>query len=97
MYNYIVGGLYRSTPHRVRNTSGRVRRSYPLFFDPSFLAVIKPVEGLDEQIEVAKKADLSDRWDRVSVHDFRGTYEQYITQKISRVFPDLKDAVLNID
>lgn len=79
----------------MRNTSGRVRRSYPLFFDPNFTAIIKPIEGLEQQIEEAKRADLSERWDKVSVHDFSGTYEQYITQKISRVFPDLKAAVLN--
>jgi isopenicillin N synthase-like dioxygenase len=43
MLDRMTGGLYRSTPHRVRlNTSGRDRLSFPLFFDPDFDARITP-------------------------------------------------------
>lgn len=32
----ITGGLYKSTPHRARNTQGRSRYAIPYFFDPDW-------------------------------------------------------------
>ena len=40
MLERLTGSRYRSTPHRVRNTSGAERLSYPFFLDPSWDAVI---------------------------------------------------------
>lgn len=40
MLERLTQGRYRSTPHRVRNTSGAERLSYPFFLDPSWDAVI---------------------------------------------------------
>ena len=40
MLDGMTSGLYRSTPHRVRNMSGRDRLSFPFFFDPGFDAVV---------------------------------------------------------
>ncbi|MEY2565981.1 MAG: hypothetical protein QOE35_510 [Actinomycetota bacterium] len=36
MLERLSGGVYRSTPHRVRNTSGAERLSFPFFLDPSW-------------------------------------------------------------
>ena len=43
MLDRLTGGWYRSTPHRVRNLSGRDRLSFPLFFDPDFAAPMQPL------------------------------------------------------
>src|SRR3546814_2881165 len=43
MLDRLTGGWYLSTPHRVRNDSGRERLSFPLFFDPDFAAEMVPL------------------------------------------------------
>ena len=45
MLERVTGGEYRSTPHRVRNTSGRDRLSCPYFFDPDFAAEVPALDG----------------------------------------------------
>jgi isopenicillin N synthase-like dioxygenase len=40
MLEQLTDGRYRSTPHRVRNLSGRDRLSFPYFYDPDFDAPI---------------------------------------------------------
>jgi isopenicillin N synthase-like dioxygenase len=45
MLERLSGGRYRSTPHRVRNTSGAMRLSFPFFFDPGWDAVIDDETG----------------------------------------------------
>ena len=35
-----------------------------------------------------------ERWDRASVHEFRGTYGDYLLNKVSKVFPELGRNVL---
>ena len=89
MLDRLTGGAYKSTPHRARNVSGRGRLSFPLFFDPGFDAQILPIPN---------RADVADdwrsRWDRASVHDFSGTYGDYLLGKVSKVFPALSKAVI---
>jgi len=83
MLDRMTGGLYRSTPHRVRlNTSGRDRLSFPLFFDPDFDARIEPIGS-------AGTDDHATRWDGASVHAFEGTYGDYLIGKVGKVFPEL--------
>lgn len=86
MLDRLTGGLYRSTPHRVRNASGRDRLSFPFFFDPNFNASIVPLP-LQEQ----PPDDRNERWDRASVHEFQGTYGDYLLGKVRKVFPMLQE------
>ena len=84
MLDRMTGGLYRSTPHRVRlNTSGRDRLSFPLFFDSDFNARI-------ESIRSVATDDHATRWDGASVHAFEGTYGDYLLGKVGKVFPELR-------
>lgn len=90
MLDRLTGGVYRSTPHRVRNISGRERLSFPLFFDPAFAAVIEPLPAHATHA----RDDSSERWDRANVHAFDGTYGDYLLGKVGKVFPDLGRRVL---
>jgi isopenicillin N synthase-like dioxygenase len=89
MLDRMTGGFYRSTPHRVHNPSGRARLSFPFFFDPGFDADIRPIVPGSAVVD-----DKADRWDGASVHEFSGTYGDYILAKVSRVFPELGRKVL---
>jgi isopenicillin N synthase-like dioxygenase len=89
MLDRMTGGVYRSTAHRVKSPSEDDRLSFPFFFDPNFNSEIKPIE-----MNFAPEDDRNERWDRASVHDFRGTYGDYLLSKVSRVFPQLRRDVL---
>lgn len=62
---------------------GRARLSFPFFFDPAFDADVRPIE-----LGLAVVDDKAQRWDGASVHEFSGTYGDYILAKVSKVFPD---------
>jgi isopenicillin N synthase-like dioxygenase len=91
MLDRLTGGWFRSTPHRAKNTSGRGRLSFPFFFDPGFDAEIVPLPAHAAHL----KDDRESRWDKESVHAFRGTYGDYLLGKVSKVFPDLKREVIS--
>ena len=92
MLDRLTGGWYRSTPHRVRNVSGRDRYSYPFFFDPDFTARIPPLPG-----RAAVTSGGEPRWDGQNLHAFTGTYGEYLLGKVSKVFPELQRDVLERD
>ena len=94
MLDRMTGGRYRSTPHRVRNVTRRDRLSCPFFFDPNFHATIQPIELPGE---AAIDEDRRARWDGASVHEFTGTYGDYVLGKVSKVFPQLRHAHLADD
>ena len=50
---------------------------------------MRPIPGCE-----AARDDRDERWDRASVHAFRGTYGDYLLAKVAKVFPDLKQKVL---
>jgi isopenicillin N synthase-like dioxygenase len=91
MLDRITRGLYRSTPHRVRNPSTRGRLSFPFFFDPGFFTRVQPI---DLPAELIPPDDQAERWDQTSVHAFEGTYGDYLLNKVGKVFPQLRQTVL---
>jgi isopenicillin N synthase-like dioxygenase len=91
MLDRMTRGVYRSTPHRVRNVSGRDRMSFPFFFDPNFFA---DVRAIDLPSGETAPDDRGNRWDQSSVHIFQGTYGEYLLGKVGKVFPELKTKVL---
>ena len=88
MLERMTRGRYRSTPHRVRNTSGRERFSYPFFFDPGWDAEVRPL------LPGPAYDDRDRRWDGTTVYDLPGRYGDYLLAKVSQVFPALRDEVL---
>ncbi|MDR3499727.1 MAG: 2-oxoglutarate and iron-dependent oxygenase domain-containing protein [Parvibaculum sp.] len=90
MLDRLTGGIYRSTPHRVRNASGRGRLSFPVFFDPDFDAEIVPLPSRATSL----RDDSAERWDKSSVHSISGSYGDYLMGKVAKVFPELRRSVL---
>jgi isopenicillin N synthase-like dioxygenase len=90
MLDRMTRGVFRSTPHRVRNPAPRDRLSFPFFFDPNFFARVQPIElpGLEPP------DDREERWDHASVHAFEGTYGDYLLAKVGKVFPELRQTAL---
>jgi isopenicillin N synthase-like dioxygenase len=91
MLDRMTAGQYKSTPHRVRNVTRRDRLSFPFFFDPSFDARIQPIVTPGAALA---DDDRRERWDHASVHEFDGTYGDYLLAKVSKVFPQLRRSVL---
>lgn len=91
MLDRLTGGWFRSTPHRVRRTSGHDRLSFPLFFDPDFAAEMHALPAR------AGRGDASNepRWDAADLHAFEGTYGDYLLGKLAKVFPALGREVLS--
>lgn len=105
MLERMTGGRYRSTPHRVRHrppasaSPASDRLSFPFFFDPAWDADVQPVPvrpSAAGAVETGARL-LEDRpptWDGHDVHDWSGTYGDYLTAKVARVFPGLGRDVL---
>ena len=91
MLDYLTAGYYRSTPHRVFNRSDNGRLSFPFFYDLDFKAVPVPIDL--SHLGHARTLQYQ-RWDGQDLQSFQGTYGEYLIQKVSRVFPLLKDNLL---
>ncbi|NLA35309.1 MAG: isopenicillin N synthase family oxygenase, partial [Actinobacteria bacterium] len=91
MLERATGGQYRSTPHRARNASTRLRLSFPLFFDPGWDTRVEryfepPVESAGER---SVRTERAERWDAADPLLFEGTYGEYVWSKVGKVFPGL--------
>jgi isopenicillin N synthase-like dioxygenase len=86
----MTGGLYRSTPHRVRNRGERGRYSFPFFFDPGWDAQIKPMLSSNTATTMPLE-----RWDGAKLEELSGTYGEYLMGKIAKVFPELSKSNLD--
>ena len=84
MLERLTGARYRSTPHRVRNTSGSSRLSFPYFFDPSWDATVPTLP-----LPTTRHRGSTERWDGSDVLAWEGTYGDYLTAKVAKVFPEL--------
>lgn len=95
MLERMTNGLYRSTPHRVRNLSQRSRLSFPFFFDPGWDAEVRPVLNRVQSNSQVKSGSRvlptggHERWDGADLGELSGTYGEYLLKKVSNVFPDL--------
>lgn len=87
MLERLTAGRYRSTPHRVRNTTAEGRLSFPYFFDPSWESQVPALPvGTPTRHAAA-------RWDGADILAWEGTYGDYLTAKVARVFPELFTSV----
>jgi isopenicillin N synthase-like dioxygenase len=86
MLDRITQGYYRSTPHRVLNTSGEGRLSFPFFFDPNYQKSVFPAD-LSHLKDF--KPQQHQRWDQADLSQLEGTYGDYLLNKVGKVFPQL--------
>ncbi len=93
MLERMTGGYYRSTPHRVKNRTTKSRLSFPFFFDPNFDATMHAIP-LDHLNLSTIEQTANERWDGANVHDFEGTYGDYVLGKVGKVFPQLRKEVI---
>ena len=107
MLDRLTGGRYRSTPHRVRHhvTAGDGdgsdagsgagdRLSFPFFLDPGWDATVEPLPLTTDGSPAS--GDAIARWDRANLRELSGTYGEWLTAKVAKVFPDLYDAVESV-
>ncbi len=94
MLERLTAGRYVSALHRVRNVSTQDRISIPLFLDPNFDAVLAPIEVLAPDSSAGNRNRRERRWDNTDLATISGTYGDYLLNKVSKVFPQLKAKVL---
>jgi isopenicillin N synthase-like dioxygenase len=90
MLERLTGGRYTSALHRARNNSRHDRISMPLFLDPSFDAVLEPIEPSAGVPAASNVQRARQRWDGLDLTTLKGTYGEYLLGKVGKVFPELR-------
>jgi isopenicillin N synthase-like dioxygenase len=82
-------GIYRATPHRVRNQGTGDRISIPFFFDPNWNANLRPIP--EDMLPPHKPKDSYGKirnWDGVNLSRLTDiTYGEFVWSKVKTVFP----------
>ncbi|HXN86029.1 MAG TPA: 2-oxoglutarate and iron-dependent oxygenase domain-containing protein [Candidatus Binataceae bacterium] len=94
MLERLTAGRYVSALHRVRNLSTQNRVSMPLFLDPSFDAVLAPIAVVAPHPSSTGPHQRAHRWDGADLATVSGSYGDYLLNKVSKVFPQLRAKVL---
>lgn len=96
MLEYWTHGIYRATPHRVRNEAASDRLSLPFFFDPNWDATLEPIDpdSLNPAERRAGEKRLESRWDGLDLHGLGSetTYGDFVWEKVKNVFPHLANS-----
>ena len=86
-------GIYQATLHRVKNSSGNDRLSFPFFYDPSWNSKLTPID-----IKLLRREDLNKvppatvrKWDGADLRAISqdSTYGEFVWNKVKGVFPEL--------
>ena len=85
MLDRMTGGRYRSTPHRVRNDSGREPAVVPVLLRPR-LGRAGPAGAARRRGSGRRRRRPLGRRQRPR---WEGTYGEYLLGKVAKVFPDL--------
>ncbi len=92
MLEKLTSGRYRSTPHRVRNQTSGDRYSFPLFLDPGWDTTVVSLPGSADDLRTNSGFNPV-RWDDAAPLAWEGTYGDYLTSRVAKVFPDLFSAL----
>ncbi|KAL6067775.1 Iron oxidase [Balamuthia mandrillaris] len=94
----ITDGRFKSPKHRVRNIANHDRLAFPLFYDPSWDAEMKPLP-LDHlpAVDENNKSRAETRWERSAYRSLSGPYCNYLAKKVSKIFLALPPSVANFE
>jgi isopenicillin N synthase-like dioxygenase len=95
---YLKATSHRVLHHRKPGASTQQRISFPYFFDPDMSTIMSQIKFSDSNMNLASVSNaqqrLKERWDGQDLTLFKGSYKDYLLNKISKVFPELYENVV---